>query len=154
LFFIPYIEILFSIIFGACLGSFATAVTHRELIGQVWWALRDAKKNKHSECPQCKTTLKFLDLIPIFSWLFLIGKCRHCKSAISPFYFYVECLHALIAAILYTIYGFEIITIFLFFLMPFVFAFCFVLFKQKRVSLRLLLIILAILCMVIGGVIL
>ncbi len=36
-----------------------------------------------SYCDNCHTTLKALDLIPIFSYVFLGGKCRYCKSKIS-----------------------------------------------------------------------
>lgn len=43
-----------------------------------------------SHCPQCKTTLGFWDLIPVFSWLFLQGKCRYCQKKISVQYPLVE----------------------------------------------------------------
>lgn len=39
-----------------------------------------------SHCPQCKQRLKACDLIPLFSYLFLRGKCRYCKGSISPLY--------------------------------------------------------------------
>lgn len=43
-----------------------------------------------SECPKCKNQLNFLDLIPIFSWIFLKWKCRYCKEKIWIRYFLVE----------------------------------------------------------------
>ena len=49
---------------------------------------------KRSFCPDCKTTLKFLDLIPVLSWLALNGKCRYCKKKISFLYPLIELLTA------------------------------------------------------------
>lgn len=36
-----------------------------------------------SECPKCKHQLAWFENIPLFSWLFLRGKCSHCKKPIS-----------------------------------------------------------------------
>lgn len=47
-------------------------------------------KPKHSFCPNCQNQLRIPDLIPLLSWLFLGGKCRHCKLKISSRYFFVE----------------------------------------------------------------
>ena len=47
---------------------------------------------KHSYCPNCNHKLGFLDLFPIFSYLFLRGKCRYCKTKIRPRYFVLELL--------------------------------------------------------------
>ena len=38
---------------------------------------------KRSHCDYCKTTLGALDLIPVFSYLFLKGRCRYCRKKIS-----------------------------------------------------------------------
>ena len=43
-----------------------------------------------SECPKCKNQLWFWDLIPVFSWLFLKWKCRHCWEKIWIRYLLVE----------------------------------------------------------------
>ncbi len=45
-------------------------------------------------CPHCKHTLGALDLVPVFSWLALGGKCRYCHKPISPQYPLVELLTA------------------------------------------------------------
>lgn len=47
---------------------------------------------KHSYCPNCHHKLGLLDLFPIFSYLFLKGKCRYCHHKIRPRYFILECL--------------------------------------------------------------
>jgi leader peptidase (prepilin peptidase)/N-methyltransferase len=43
-----------------------------------------------SECPSCQTKLAPLDLIPLFSWLALRGRCRHCRAAIGIRYPLIE----------------------------------------------------------------
>ncbi|MSQ57952.1 MAG: prepilin peptidase [Limnohabitans sp.] len=48
-----------------------------------------------SHCPSCKATLRVRDLIPVFSYLFLKGKCAHCNTSISFRYPLVEIVVAL-----------------------------------------------------------
>lgn len=43
-----------------------------------------------SFCPSCGHTLSGMDMVPVFSYLFLRGKCRFCKGAISPRYPLIE----------------------------------------------------------------
>ncbi|MFJ5621765.1 prepilin peptidase [Peribacillus loiseleuriae] len=66
-------------ILGLVLGSFYNVV-----------GLRIPEKQSivrpRSHCPSCKRTLTTTDLIPVFSYLFLKGKCRNCHSKISPLY--------------------------------------------------------------------
>ena len=45
-----------------------------------------------SACPHCKQLIGWYDNIPVVSWLLLHGRCRRCKSAISPRYLVVELL--------------------------------------------------------------
>ena len=47
-------------------------------------------KKTRSFCPNCKKKISFYDNIPVFSYLFLLGKCRHCKKPISVKYPLVE----------------------------------------------------------------
>ena len=44
----------------------------------------------HSHCPACRNTLKAWQLIPVFSYLLLRGRCAFCASPISPRYPLVE----------------------------------------------------------------
>lgn len=49
-----------------------------------------------SKCPKCKTPIKFYDNIPVLGWVLLRGRCRQCKSPISPRYLVVELLTGLL----------------------------------------------------------
>lgn len=78
-------------VLGACFGSFWSVLLRR-----LNWKLTKEKINwilyGRSECPNCNRILSALDLVPIFSWLFLFGKCRWCKRKISWFYPVLELL--------------------------------------------------------------
>ena len=50
-----------------------------------------------SHCPNCKHKLSWYENIPVFSWLALRGKCRHCHAPISAQYPAVELLTGLLA---------------------------------------------------------
>jgi len=54
-----------------------------------------------SHCPKCKTPLKFYHNIPLFSWIFLGGKCAFCKEKISVQYPIVELLSGIVFATVY-----------------------------------------------------
>lgn len=68
---------------GAFMGSFASLAVYRIPIGQDILI-------KHSYCPNCNAKLTTIDLIPVFSYLFLRGKCRHCKQKIRMRYLILE----------------------------------------------------------------
>ena len=70
--------ILLIIIFilGIYFGSFFTLATYRLPKGE-------DITHTHSYCPNCNHKLGILDLIPVFSYLFLRGKCRYCKNKIG-----------------------------------------------------------------------
>ena len=70
-------------IIGILFGSFYTLAIYRIPKGQ-------DITHTNSYCPKCEHELKFLDLIPLFSYIFLGGKCRYCKEKIRPRYFIIE----------------------------------------------------------------
>jgi len=79
-------EIIFYVavfIFGLAIGSFLNCVIYRLEQGKSFLKGR-------SFCPYCKKVLGFWDLIPVFSFLFLKGKCRYCGKKISLQYPVVE----------------------------------------------------------------
>lgn len=61
-----------------------------------------------SMCPQCKHILATKDLVPVFSWLWLRGKCRYCHKPISPQYPAVELLVAILFATSYIFWPVEL----------------------------------------------
>lgn len=70
-------------VFGLMTGSLAGALSYRLPRHQPVMIDR-------SRCPSCKATLQAIDLIPVFSWLFFKGRCRHCQARISPRYLWIE----------------------------------------------------------------
>lgn len=62
-----------------------------------------------SMCPQCHHTLAAKDLVPVFSWISLGGKCRYCQKPISWQYPLVELVMAVLFLLsyLYWPYGFD-----------------------------------------------
>lgn len=83
--------LLYIIIFimGTVFGSFFTLAIYRIPKGQ-------DITHTHSYCPKCNHKLAFLDLIPVFSYIFLLGKCRYCKEKIRPRYFIIEILSGIV----------------------------------------------------------
>lgn len=98
--------ILLIIIFimGTYFGSFFTLATYRLPIGQ-------NITHKHSYCPSCNHKLRILDLIPVFSYLFLQGKCRYCKKSIGTRYFLFEILTGVFFVLFFTSLKINIYTI-------------------------------------------
>lgn len=76
--------------FGASLGSFLMVVADRYNTGRRFW-------NGRSFCFSCGYELKKKDLFPIFSFVFLKGKCRECGSRIPYLSLIVEILMGLLS---------------------------------------------------------
>jgi leader peptidase (prepilin peptidase)/N-methyltransferase len=49
-----------------------------------------------SACPECHAAISAFDNIPVLSWLILGGRCRHCRTRITPRYAVVELICALL----------------------------------------------------------
>ena len=75
------------IVYGLILGSFFNVVAIRLL-------KKESIAFPPSHCTDCHHRLHVQDLIPVFSYLFLNGKCRYCGSTISPLYPFGELLTA------------------------------------------------------------
>lgn len=85
-------------IYGLLFGSFYNVVIYRLPL-----ELNIAKGR--SFCPNCHTSLRAKDLVPLFSWIFLRGKCRYCGSPISFRYPLIESLTALLFLTAYRHFG-------------------------------------------------
>ena len=91
-------------IIGACLGSFYNVLAFRLIKGiSIIWP--------RSYCTWCNRTLGILDLIPIFSYIFLRGKCRYCGGKISPQHLVVETLTGCLTLFIFLKYGLTIIAL-------------------------------------------
>lgn len=64
-----------------------------------------------SHCPACGTAIRPYDNIPVLSWLLLRGRCRKCKTSISPLYPAVELLTGLLFLACYFAFGLGIETL-------------------------------------------
>ena len=80
---VEIIAVIIVFIMGAFLGSFCTLAVYRI-------PLKQDITHERSYCPNCKHKLGFFDLFPIFSYIFLGGKCRYCKEKIRPRYLIIE----------------------------------------------------------------
>ncbi|MBI2599680.1 prepilin peptidase [Candidatus Daviesbacteria bacterium] len=80
-------------IFGAILGSFIKVLADRSINQKSFWG--------RSYCTYCKKTLRWYDLLPIFSYIFLGGKCRYCRKSINIEYLLVEILTAVLISFLF-----------------------------------------------------
>jgi leader peptidase (prepilin peptidase)/N-methyltransferase len=74
---------------GLAFGSFLNVCIHRLPRGL-------SVVHPGSACPVCKQPIRPYDNIPVLSWLILRGRCRHCKTSISPRYLVVELLTAVL----------------------------------------------------------
>jgi len=87
-------------VFGAVVGSFLNVVVRRLPRGE-------SLVHPRSRCPSCGTQIAGYDNIPIFSWLVLRGRCRHCQAPISPRYPAVELLTAVTFAAVVLVGGLD-----------------------------------------------
>lgn len=84
---------LFGFIVGAVLGSFVKVLADRSLSRKSFLG--------RSQCPACKQTLKWYDLIPIISYISLSGRCRYCHKKIGAEYLLVEVVMGLLISYLF-----------------------------------------------------
>lgn len=97
-------EIFFYVIIfiiGTLFGSFYTLAVYRI-------PKRQDIIHTHSYCPNCNHKLGLLDLFPIFSYIFLRGRCRYCKEKIRPRYLILEILSGMLFVLLAYLMGLSI----------------------------------------------
>lgn len=85
--------ISFMFVFGLLIGSFLNCL--------IWRLYKEETVLGRSYCPNCKTTIAWYDNIPIASFLFLKGRCRHCRRKISWQYPAVELVSGILFAFSY-----------------------------------------------------
>jgi leader peptidase (prepilin peptidase)/N-methyltransferase len=94
-------KILFTFWFfllGSAIGSFLNVLIYR-------LPRKESILFPPSHCPSCNHKLASKDLFPIFSYIFLKGRCRYCGAKISIRYPLVEILTAIFFALSFWLYG-------------------------------------------------
>jgi len=94
----PYLIEIFIFLFGLSIGSFLNVCIYRLPASQ-------SIARPRSKCQACGTLIAFYDNIPIFSFLWLKGRCRHCGVKIGLRYPTVELLGGLFALATYLKFG-------------------------------------------------
>lgn len=90
--------LLLAFILGSVFGSFLNCVSDRIIAHEKWWTGR-------SKCDVCGHELGILDLFPVFSYLFLRGKCRYCGTKLSPVYMLSEAGLGILFVIMTVVHG-------------------------------------------------
>ena len=83
---------------GLSFGSFLNVCIYRLPLGL-------SVVTPRSACPRCKRPIAFYDNFPVFSWLLLRGRCRECKTKISPRYLLIELLTGFLFLGCYAFFG-------------------------------------------------
>lgn len=87
----------FAFVFGSVVGSFLNVCIYRLPRGE-------SIAFPSSHCPKCNQPIHWYDNIPMVSYVVLRGKCRFCRSRISPQYLIVEALSATFSLLLFLRY--------------------------------------------------
>ena len=89
---------LAAFVVGLTIGSFLNVCIHRLPKGE-------SIVHPRSRCPHCGQMIAAYDNVPVLSYLLLRGRCRHCRSRISPFYLLIELLTGLTFLLVYHLWG-------------------------------------------------
>lgn len=96
--FIPYIIVF---LYGIVIGSFLNVCIYRLPKGE-------SVVTVGSHCMKCNHRLKWYDLFPLFSWLFLKGKCRYCGKKISVQYPLIEAFNGCLYVLVFSVNGWNV----------------------------------------------
>src|SRR5919109_371394 len=95
------IIVIGAVFVGLCVGSFLNVCILRLPRDQ-------SLVRPRSTCPHCRQPIAWRDNIPVFSWLWLRGKCRWCHKPISIQYPIVEASVGLLWVVALLYYGLTI----------------------------------------------
>ena len=95
--------ILYALVFiyGIIVGSFLNVCIYRI-------PLKESVVTTRSHCMRCGYKLKWYDLVPVFSYVFLRGRCRKCGDRISPQYPIIELLNGILWVLTFIYTGINI----------------------------------------------
>ena len=94
----------FVFLFGACIGSFLNVVIYRIPAGL-------SLVHPPSRCPKCMHRLGKTENVPVLGWLWLKGRCRWCKTPISPRYPTIETVTGIAFLLVFWQFGYTLETI-------------------------------------------
>lgn len=97
----PWLVYIFTFLFGVVFGSFLNVCIYRI-------PKKESIVTVPSHCMTCGKKLHWYELIPLFSWLALRGKCHGCKSRISPQYPIIEASNGILCLIALSFKGLTI----------------------------------------------
>lgn len=101
---LPSFTIVLLILLALIIGSFLNVLIYR-------LPRKEEIAMSRSYCPTCKHRLGIIDLIPLFSYLIQLGRCRYCKKEISQRYFWVEFFTVVLFLLVYLRWGFSVETL-------------------------------------------
>ena len=101
LFFLELIPYIIIFIFGITIGSFLNVCIYRIPLGE-------SIVTAPSHCMTCGRKLKWYDMVPVFSWLVLGGKCGNCKSKISVKYTIIDVVNGIQYFMICAVNGLEL----------------------------------------------
>ena len=101
-----FTTLIYAIIFlyGIVIGSFLNVCIYRI-------PKKENIATERSHCMECGTQLKWYDLVPLFSWLFLRGKCRYCGTKLSIQYPLIEFINGVGYVWIFVVNGFNFVSI-------------------------------------------
>lgn len=100
--------ILVAALFGVLFGNFATTYYHRLPLKKPINGLNN-KSGMIPHCSKCGHALKFYEYFPVFSWIFVRGKCNYCGVKVDPVYTLLEVSTMSFAVMLYLVIGLNLL---------------------------------------------
>ncbi|MDF2636893.1 MAG: hypothetical protein K0R78_3767 [Pelosinus sp.] len=91
-------------LYGNLIGSFLNVCILRIPAGE-------SVISGRSHCDHCKKLIRWYDLIPIFSYLILHGRCRNCKTKFSIQHPMIEALNGILYVLVFYCYGFNYLSV-------------------------------------------
>ncbi|NCO69066.1 MAG: prepilin peptidase [Acidobacteria bacterium] len=85
-------------VYGLAMGSFLNVVIYRVPRGL-------SLVRPPSHCPACGIVIRWFDNVPLLAYLVLLGRCRHCRAAISPRYPLIEAATAALFVAVFLRFG-------------------------------------------------
>lgn len=87
-------------VYGITIGSFLNVLIYRI-------PKKENFTTERSHCTSCGEQIKWYDLIPVFSYILLRGRCRNCKAHISIQYPLIELLNGIVYVLVFWVSGFN-----------------------------------------------